>query len=105
MQDAVDDGVGEVVVVKDLAPVLRVLVGREDHCSTFDVAFVDNVKEDVGSVVAVREVADFIDNEQMRFQVAHKRVTQFAIAAGRREVVDEIRSGREERIEAICKAR
>ena len=36
LEDAVDDGVGEVVIVKDVAPSSRVLVRGEDHRATAD---------------------------------------------------------------------
>ena len=47
--------------MKDVAPSLRVLVGGEDHRPAANVSVVDDVIEDVGRVVAVREVADLVE--------------------------------------------
>jgi len=58
LKDPVDDRVREIVIVKDIAPALRVLVRREDHRAPPDMAIVYDVVEDVRCIVAVREVAD-----------------------------------------------
>jgi len=101
MKNAIDDGVGAVVVVQDLAPVLGVFVGREDHRALLDVALVDNVEEDVGRVVTVGEVADLVDEEQVRLDVAHERFAQATVATRGREIVDEVCCGGDERVEAV----
>lgn len=61
IEDSVDDGVSEIVVVQDLAPALRMLVGREEHGAPANVALVDHVVQHVGCVVAVGEVTHLID--------------------------------------------
>ena len=73
LEHTIDDDLGEVVVVQHLAPALRVLVRREDHRAPLDVTLVDDVEEHVGGVVAVREVADLVDDEHVRFEVARER--------------------------------
>jgi hypothetical protein len=57
----VDDRCGE-VVVQDRAPVIGVVVGREDHRALRLMSVVDDVVEEVGRVLAVREVADFVES-------------------------------------------
>ncbi len=100
-EDAIDDGLGQIVVVEDGAPLaLRVLVRGEDHGALADVAVVDHVVEDVRGVWAVREIADLIDHEHVRADVADERFTEAAVAARGGEVLDHLGGGREERLEA-----
>ncbi len=82
LQDAVDDGGSEVLVVEDLAPNVEGLVGGEDHRATLEVPLVDDVVEDVGRLVAVGEVADLVDHEHVRVGVVGDRLAQAALAAG-----------------------
>ena len=64
VQDAIDDGVGQVVIVEDVAPLgAGRLVGGEDHGLSLGVAVVDDMEEDVGGVWSVVEVADLVDHE------------------------------------------
>jgi len=60
LEQAVDDGLGEVWVVKYCAPSLEGLVGGDDHRALLQVPLVDDVKEDVGGVAAVREIAELV---------------------------------------------
>jgi hypothetical protein len=83
LEDAVDDGVGEIVVVKDVAPSLGMLVGREDHRAAADVAVVHDVVEHVGGVIAVGEVADLVDDEHVRLHVAPEGLAEPAFSARR----------------------
>jgi hypothetical protein len=93
LEDAVDDGVGEVAVVQRVAPVGgRGHVGGEDHRPLSGVAVVDDVDEDAGGVAAVREVADLVDHEEVRGGVRGQGLAPAAGAAGGGEVVDEGRS-------------
>ena len=101
LEDAIDDRIGEIVVVKDSAPTTRMFIGREDHRATSDVAIVDDVIEDVRGIVAVGEVADFIDDEHVRLDVASERFVHATLATRGRELFDESGSGREERIETV----
>jgi hypothetical protein len=59
------------------------------------------VEEHVGRVVAVREVADLVDHEDVRLEVAHQRLAKLAASARAREVVDELGAVHEERLEAV----
>jgi hypothetical protein len=100
-EDAIDDGVGEVVVVEDGAPAARVLIGGEDHGAAGDVALVHDVVEHVGGVVADREVANLVDDEVVRADVGGEGLAELAVAAGDGQLVDEVGAGREERVEAV----
>lgn len=64
-----------------------------------------DVEEDVCGVVAVGEVADLVDHQDVRLEVARERVTQLALATGTRKVVDELGAVDEEAIEPFCRAR
>jgi hypothetical protein len=101
LEDAIDDRVSEIIVVKDGDPAARMFVGREDHRAPPDVAAVDDVIEDVRGVVAVREVADFVDDEHVRLDVASERFVHASVATRRREVLDHGCGGGEERVETV----
>ena len=57
-RDGVENGSGEVGVVRDAVPVLERLVGGEDHEAAATVALVDDMEQDLGRVGAVGEIAD-----------------------------------------------
>ncbi len=101
LEDAVDDGIGEIVVVQDVAPALRVLVGGEDHRPAADVAIVDDVVEDVRGVVAVRDVANLVDDKHVRLHVARDGVVKLALATRGGELLDELRRRDEQRVETV----
>jgi hypothetical protein len=77
------------------------LVGGEDHRALTDVPLIDDVKEDVGRVVAVGEVSDLIDDEQVRLEIPREGLAQVTPTAGGGQVINQVRGGREERVEAI----
>jgi len=60
-EDAVDDGFGQVGVVKNGTPGSEGLVGSEDHGTLLEMSIVDDVEQDIGSVVAVGKIADFVE--------------------------------------------
>jgi hypothetical protein len=90
-QDAIDDRVGEVLVVEDAAPRGDRCVRGEDHRARSTMPFVDDMEEHVGRVCALGEVAHFIDDEQIGMRVGGERVGQPPRAKAVREVVDEFR--------------
>ena len=73
--------------MEDIAPALGVLVGREDHRAVADVSVVDDVIEDAGCVVGIREVTDFVDDKDVRLHVAGEGVTELAVVACGGELV------------------
>lgn len=103
LEDAVDDGIGEILVVEHVAPSLGRLVGCEHHRAAADVALVDDMEQDVGGVVAVGEVADLVDHEYVRLHVARESAAERAVATCGREILDEVGGRGEERVEAVLK--
>jgi hypothetical protein len=90
-EGSVDDGLGEVTVVEDIAPLgERRLVGGEDHGLALEGTFVDDVEEDVGGVVAVGEVTDLVDDEHMWLDEAGEGLSKLARSAGDGEDLDEL---------------
>jgi hypothetical protein len=90
LQDAVDDGVAEVIVVQHATPLIHRLVRREEHRPPLQVPLVDHVEEHVRGVVAVGEVAHLVDDEDVRVHVAREDFAQATIVARTRQVVDEL---------------
>ncbi len=101
LEDPVDDGLGQVIVVQDAAPRAQRLVGRKDHRPAATMPLVDHVKEHVGGIGPVGEVPDLVDDEHRRVGVRRQGGRQFARAEGGREVVDERGRRGEEGIEAV----
>ena len=66
---------------------------------------VDDVEEHVRGVVAVREVADLIDDEHVQVSVLGDGFAETAMPASHRELLDERRGGDEERVEAVLDRR
>ena len=60
LEDAVDDGLGQVVVVQGRASVIERLVGGEQVAAVLDAAGVDEMEQDVGGVGSAAEVAEFV---------------------------------------------
>ncbi|MDB4937805.1 MAG: hypothetical protein JWP87_4777 [Labilithrix sp.] len=77
------------------------LVGREDHRAATDVAVVDDVVEDVRSVIAASEVADIVDHRHVWLHVTRESVAELPIATRCRELLDQLRRRDEERVEAV----
>ena len=69
LEDAVENGFGEVGIVQDATPELKRLVGGEDHRAPAAVALVDDMEEHVGVVGSVGEVSDFVADEELRTDV------------------------------------
>ena len=60
---------GKILIVQDATPRGDGFVGREDHRAATAMPFIDDMEEHVGRVRPVGEVADFIDDEQVRVGV------------------------------------
>lgn len=101
VEDSVEDGLGEVVVVEDAAPLGQGLVGGEDDRLALEVALVDDVVEDIGGVVAEREVADLVDDEDTGSDVALEDLLKVAAVGGDAELLDERGSCCEQRFCAV----
>ena len=82
LEDAINDGVGQVVIVQDAAPRRECLVGREDHRALLAMAIIDHVKEHVRGIRAVGKIADLVDDQKIGFDVRRERVDQTSGAEG-----------------------
>jgi hypothetical protein len=63
-EDAVDDGLSEVLVVKNFSPGGGWFVGSEDHGTLVSMSVVDDVEEHIGGVGTVSQVTDLVDDEE-----------------------------------------
>jgi hypothetical protein len=97
----VDDGVSQILVVKNPSPGIQGFVGSKDHRFFLLMAFVDDMEEDVGCIGAIGEVADLVDDEHCGACVGMESLTEAAMDAGGGEVVDEGGGSAEEGVEAV----
>ena len=82
LEDAIDNRVRQVVIVKDAAPRVERLVRSEDHRALLAVPIVDDMKEHVSRVGTIREIADFVHDEDARMRVHRERLGQASVAKG-----------------------
>jgi hypothetical protein len=101
LEHAVEDDLGQIVVVQHLAALAQLLVGGEDHGLLREVAPVDDAEEQVGGIGSVVEVTDLVDDQHVRLDPRRRRVTQAACARGFTELVDERAGGHEARGKAV----
>src|SRR5215469_5097342 len=62
---------------------------------------VDDMEQDIGGVLTVSQVADLINDQDMRASVSEQGLLQLSFSAGIRKILDEFRGGGAERVEAI----
>jgi hypothetical protein len=101
LEDAIDNGLGEVLVVKNLSPGVGWLVGGEDHRAFSSMAIVDHVEEHVRGIGSVGEIAYFVNDKQRRVSVGDEGVSETSLAKGGGELVDELSRGDETGIESV----
>ncbi len=101
LEDAIDDGKCEIVIMEHAAPSGERFVGGEDHRSAAFMAIVDDVEEHVRGIGAVRQIPHLVDDQDGRMRVGLQRLRQLTVAKGRGEVVNERGRRREEGIEAV----
>jgi hypothetical protein len=73
--------------MKDATPVGEPLVRGEDHGAFAEMAFVHDVEQHVCGVVAVAEIAELVDHEQVGMGVGREGLDEASLATGAREVV------------------
>ena len=100
-EDAIEDGFGEIGIVQHASPRPERLVGGEDHWAVMQVAVIDDLKEDVGGVGPIAEVADLVDDEHVGMRVAGQDLAEPALERRRRELVDQRRRRGEAGLEAV----
>jgi hypothetical protein len=101
LEDPVDDGLGEVFVVKDSSPCAEGFVGGEDHGASAAMTLVDHVEEHVRRVGTVGQIAHLVDDEDRRMGVGREGLGEAPLTEGGRELVDELGGRGEESIEAV----
>jgi hypothetical protein len=101
LKDPIEDGVSQILVVQDAAPAGERLVGGEDHRAFLPMAIVHHVEEHVRGISPVGEIADLVANEDRGMDVASKGIGESAAAKRRGEVVDQLRGGHKQRVEAV----
>ena len=99
-QDAIEECLGEVVVVEHLSPLLQALVGGEDDGPVIQVAPIDDAVDDVGSVIDVGEIANLVDDQHVGLAVGDRGLGQAAFSGRYDEIVDQGSRGSETGIKA-----
>ena len=101
LQDAIEDGGRQILVVQHLSPFTQGLVGSEDHGPLTQVPVVHDMKKDVGGVLPIGQVADLVDDQHVRVRVGGQRLLELSLGAGVGETLDQFCSRGAERLEAV----
>ena len=101
LENAIDDGMGQVIVVQDTAPCSERFVGGKHHRALFPMPIVDDVEQHVRRVRSVREVAHLVDHEYGGMDVGRQRLGKATAAESRGEVINEFGRGDTPCVEAI----
>ena len=72
-QNAIKDGSRQSIIVQHLSPLSQWLVGGKDHRSFPEMAFIDYVEQDVGSIWAIGQVPNFVAEQNVRSGVGQQR--------------------------------
>src|SRR5579864_2700956 len=95
MQQAIEDRGRQDVVAEDRAPLRHDLVGGDQQAAAF-VPAGDELEKEMGAASLERQVAELVDDQQLRLRVKHQTVAQLPISFGFRERRQERRGAREE---------
>ena len=95
MDEPVDQGTGQGVIVEDFSPVLKRSVGRQNNRSLL-VAFGDDLEEEIGPLLIEGEEADLVDHQELGGRIRLELFLQRVIGERGVEAVDEIRRRDEE---------
>ena len=101
LEDAIEKGLGQLWVMQHVSPLGQLLVGSEDDGPAAQATLVDDAVEHVGGRVRVVEVADLVDDEDVRLDVGGSGLAERTCADRRNELVDERRRGDEASLEAV----
>ena len=88
MQQAVEDGGGDDGIAEHLAPLAEGLVGGEQDAAAF-VAGGDELEEQGGAEFVEREVAELVDDEQLRCELDAQAALESAFLVRDAEVFEE----------------
>ena len=101
LEDAIEDGLRQVLIVQHTSPGGERFVRREDHGALLPMPVVDDVEEHVCGIGAVGEVAHFVADEDTGLHVGGQDLGEAAAPEGRRQVVNQLGGGDEAGIKAI----
>jgi hypothetical protein len=82
VDEAVDDGGGDDLVGKDLAPIREAAVGSEHDGRGLLVATADDLEDPVGRGLVERQVADLVDDQDRGLEVGAQLVESAAGEVG-----------------------
>lgn len=92
MDEPIEDGRSDRIIIEDLAPILERAVGGEDHGALF-VTVGHDLEEKVGAILVERQEAQLIDDEEFRRAETVDGARKGVIGLGGGEGVDEIGGG------------
>ena len=81
MGDAVKQGAGESLVDEDFGPLFKGQVGGHDDASAF-VGAADDFEEEFGPGLAEGDVAELVEDEQVKFFEPSQESIQFSVFSG-----------------------
>jgi hypothetical protein len=81
MKQAIEDRSGEDVVAKDGAPLRNDLVGSDQETAAF-VAAGDELEKEMGAPSFKRQIAELVDDQQLRLRVKHQAITELPVGLG-----------------------
>ena len=100
VQQAVEDGGGDDGVAEDLAPGAQALIAGQDDRAPL-VAARDELKEEIGALAVDGDVADLVDDQQLRLRQDLQPLVEAALGQRFAERGDEARRGRKQDADAV----
>ena len=101
VQEAIEDRRGEHLVAEDGAPLRDDLVGRDEQAAAL-VATGDELEEEMRAAPLERQVAELVDDEQLRLCEEARALGELALGLGLRERREERRrAGEEDRVAGL----
>src|SRR2546422_11325781 len=89
LQDAVEDGGRQILVVEHLPPFIQRLIGSEDHGPFAQVAVFYHMGKNVWGVLRIGQVADLVNEPHVGGGVGGQRLLEPSLLAGGGESFDE----------------
>jgi len=94
-EQAVQDGLGQVSIMKQLAEGGQRFVRGHDHGPCLEVAVVDHPVQHVGGIGSIALVAEFVDDEDVGMDERFESFLEASLGGCGREVADELVGGGE----------